>query len=235
MTPQERMTAFAQSVYLTKNNRYYDDITEEDGQTYIAQTVDWLTLLLDELEREADWNCVRNWDAEIGVITVPGQQTFDLPADARKLVVDEERPLVIMHDNTVVASFEVVDPNQITKRTTSTKDRVTVVRKKIIFSRPLKDTEVGGTIVADTVSPLPRPVITGPSPQVDIFDIFEPMQLLVLGVAKNATLPDIVQGPLSPSYVQKYGDLLEKTVMENNASSTSDEVVRDDYSYIGGI
>lgn len=235
MTPLERMTAFAQSVYLTKNNRYFDDIDEEDGQTYVTQTVDWLTLLLDELEREADWNCVRNWDDEIGTVLAPGQQTFDLPVGTRKLVVDDDRPLVIMHDNVIVASFEVVDPNQITKRYTSTKDRVTVIKKKIIFSRPLKDTEVNGTVIADTISPLPRPVITGPSPQVDIFDTFEPMQLLVLGVAKNATLPDIVQGPLSPSYVQKYGDLLEKTVMENNASSTSDEIVRDDFGYIGGI
>ena len=231
MTPSERLEKFAQSVYLTKNNRYFDDIGEDDGQVYIAQTVDWTNLLLDELEREADWNCVRTYDQDLGEVLTAGQ-TFPLPAGVRKLVVDEDRPLVIMHDGAVVSHWDVVDANQITRRNNSpTRDRVTVVKKTIIFSRPLKDYEIGGHVFADTIEPLPRIRDTN----VDLFDTFPNSQLIILGVAKNATLPDIVQGGLSPSYVQKYADLLEKEVMENNASSTSDEVVRDDFGYIGGI
>lgn len=234
MTPQERLEAFAQSVYLTKNNRYYDDITGEDGQSYVAQTIDWANLLVDELEREADWNCVRDNDHDFGVIATP-TSTFALPATIRKLVVDADRPLVIMQDGSIVSTWEVVDPNQITRRTPypSTAQRVTVVKRSIVFSRPLDDTEVGGTVIADAIEYLPR-LVGGVTPNVDLFDTFEPYQLLVLGVAKNATLPDIVQGGLSPSYVQKYNDLLDKSVMENDASSTADEVVRDDYGYIGG-
>lgn len=231
MTHLEKITALAQSIYLAKNNRYFDDIEGEDGQIYIAQTVDWTNQFIDELELEADWNYAREAGVSLGTISSLSQ-TFSLDDDIRKLITDENRYLDILQDGTPVSTWSVVSPNLITSSTDySTQERVTVVGGNIVFSRALKDTELGGTIVADVINYLPRLAMN----DTDILDLIKPKQLLILGVAKNATLPDIVQGGISPSLAQKYNDLLEKAVAENNASSLAAEAQRQDFGYIGGV
>lgn len=242
MTDEEKINQFVQDVYLTRYNRFLDDITDEDGVAEVAKTIRWTNMFLDELERETDsdgrpinWSFVRENDVELGTVN-SGMQTFDLDDDVLRLVVDEERPLTISFDGAVVSTWEVVGPNQITKRSTGDLgDRVTVVNRKLIFSRPAKDTEVGGTMIADVINNIPRLQDDDEITDVSTIDTVQPYQLLVLGVAKNATLPDIVQGGLSPSFVQKYGDLLDAVKRENQNSATADTAARDDYGYIGGI
>lgn len=241
MTDEEQLQNFTQQVNLTVNNRRLDSVTDTDGLEAIAQTVMWCNLFLDELEMErnpdgtpCNWNFLRENDKEIGTISAE-DDTFDLPDDALRLVSEEERPLIIMQDGAIVSVWDVVDPDQITNRryATARDQRVTYVNQKIVFSRPLNETEIGGTIYADVMNPFPRLSDSTPI-DVDLFDLPIPRQLLVLGTAKNSSLPNIVKGGLSPSYAQKYGDLLDGLKMSNGQSSVADEAVTDDFSTIGG-
>lgn len=244
MTPLEQLQQFTQQVYLTINNRRLDSVTDEDGLEAVATTVIWANLFLDELEMERNpdgtilnWNFLRENDAEIGVIAGESD-TFDLPAGALRLVAEENRPLIIMQDGAIVSVWDVVDPDQITSRNRYPSDRdqrVTYVNNKIVFSRTLNETEIGGTVFADIVNRFPRLDDTSGEENTDLFDLPIPRQLLVLGTAKNSSLPNIVKGGLSPSYTQKYGDLLEGLKVANMSTSTGDEAVSDDYSYIGGV
>lgn len=231
MADIDRVKAFSQSVYLVKNNRYFDNIDSTAGTNYIDQVVDWTNQFLDELEREADWNYVRDNDYDFGTVTTTAPEV-ELPEEIRKLVVEHERPLTIRQDGVVVSSWEVVNPNMLVNPSAFTgRDRVAIVKRSIVFSRPLNDTELGGNVIADAIEFIPRLTTS----DAGVLDIVDPAQLLVLGVAKNSTLPDIVKGGTSPSFAQKYADLLEFAKMENNATATAADIVRDNYGYIGGI
>lgn len=244
MTDEEKLQLFTQQVYLTINNRRLDNITDEDGVEAVATTVIWCNLFLDELEMErnpdgtpCNWNFLRENDAEIGTV-VAEDDTFDLPAGALRLVAEEDRPLLIMQDGIIVSTWDVVDPDQITRRDNSiypSRDqRVTYVNSKIVFSRTLNETEIGGTIFADLMNSFPR--LDGEAPiNVETLDLPIPRQLLVLGTAKNSSLPNIVKGGLSPSYTQKYNDLLDGLKMTNGQTSVGDIAVTDDFSNIGGV
>lgn len=240
MNDQQKITNFAQSVYLARTNRYFDDITEEDGQTYITQVVDFLNQFLDELELEADWNYARANDFTIGTAS-SATATYPLPTGVRKLVASEWRPLVIMQGGIVVSTWDVVSPNMITRSPNPEYNkRVTFVGGKVIFSRALNSTEIGGTIVADVILTIPRVVfdITAPTATgttTAVLDLVKPRQLLVLGVAKNATLPDIVQGPISPNIAQNYNAILAPAIAENVATAGTNPVSYEDYSGIGGV
>lgn len=239
MTAEQRLNQFVQDVYLTRYNRFIDDITDEDGLIEVQKTVRYANMFIEEIRdetdpdgRPVDWDFLRENDEEIGTISSTSQ-IFELPDEVYRLVVDAERPLILMFDGSIIARFEVVDANQLSRRVTGViPDRVTVVNNNLVFSRLFSDYEIGSTVVADTIHDIPELVAT--PPRVTLLDTV-PYQLLVLGVAKNATLPDIVQGGLSPSFVQKYADELKKAITKNSISSTSDEVVRDDYGSIAGI
>lgn len=69
----------------------------------------------------------------------------------------------------------------------------------------------------------------------DMLDLVTPKQLIILGVAKNATLPDIVQGGISPSLTQKYNDLLQKAILENNKTAEVYTVERESFDFIRGV
>lgn len=244
MTPKQKIEQFVQDVYLTRYNRFLDSITDTDGVAEIAKTIRWTNMFLDELELETDndgrpinWNFVRRNNVDFGSIGVANEAftLTDAGEDTRRLVIDENRPLYITQDGSAVSAFDVVDADQITsRRDRTTYDSVTVLDRALIFSRLFKDTEIGGHLVGDVIDSIPRMVYSDPTYTLGPIDLV-PYQLLVLGVAKNATLPDIVQGGTSPSYVQKYGDLLLMAKAENAASSTGDELVREDLSHIGGI
>lgn len=248
MTEEQKIQKFVQDVYLTRYNRFIDGIptsfeteetvTDTDALEEMTKTIAWANMFVDELEREVDssgqpinWSFVREDNFELGTI-FDGMTELELDDDILRLVIEEERPLSIAFDGSAVSTWEVVAANQITKKPIGgLTDRVVVVNRKILFSRPFKSTEVGGTIVADVINNIPRLTDEDAS----MIDTVKPYQLLVLGVAKNATLPDIVQGGLSPSYVQKYGDLLEAVKLENQNSSMANSLVVDDLGYIGGL
>lgn len=231
MTDEQRLQAFVQSVYLTRYNRYIDDITDADGQEEIAKTIDWTNNFLGELELESDWQYLRANDSILGTVAAAAAQTIPLPSGVRKLVVHEDRPLKISQDGSTVSTWEVVDPNHLTEDTGHYGDRVTTVGDTIVFSRPFRDTEVGGTITADVIEDMPQLATN----DIAVLDLVRPTQLLVLGTAKNAVLPDIVQGGLTPSFTEKYSDLLEKAVMQNEASASAGIIGGDDNSYIRGV
>lgn len=239
MTDEERIAEFVQDLYLTRYNRTLDS-TETSDTDYVAErdkVIRWANMFIDELEQETDfggmpmnWNFMRENNVDLGTIAAV-DQIFALPAGVLRLVIDEDRPLVLMYDNAIIARFDVVDANQITRRTDIVGDRVSVVGTSLVFSRPFKTEEIGATVVADVLNSVPRLTATDSG----LIETVKPYQLLLLGCAKNATLPDIVQGGLSPSFSQRYVDLLDQSKIQNNASSTADTYQTDDYGSIGGI
>jgi len=146
-------------------------------------------------------------------------------------VVDEDRPLVLMYDGSIISKFDVVEPNQITRRRLdpSNEERVATVKRTLVFSRQFKDYEIGATVVCDTIEELTPLSVAN----VSVLDQV-PYQLMVLGTAKNSIRPDIVQGGLAPSFIEQYADELDKAIAENNATSVGDTAVYDDFSGIGG-
>lgn len=239
MTDQEKLNQFVKDVYLVRFNRDID-LTTTGGQTEIAKTLSFARMFLNEIESEKNpdgspinWNWTRTNDNIFGTIAAV-DQIFALPEDVRRLVVDEDRPLVLMYDGAIISKFEVVEANQITRRRLdpSIEDRVAVVRRNLVFSRQFKDYEIGAEIMSDTIDKL-TPMTSTPL-NVALLDII-PYQLLVLGTAKNSVRPDIVQGGLAPSFIEQYADELDKAIAENNATSMADSAVYDDYSGIGGI
>lgn len=241
MTPQQKMDQFVQDVYLTRNGQFLDSLTDTDGLDEVRKCYRFANMYLDELERESDndgrpmqWNFARRNDVDLGTI-LASNTPITLPAAAKKLVIDANRPVTITSGGIAIAHFDVVDAGQITKRTDmSTTDKVTVPKRTLIFSRNFNSQEITGHVIGDVIDLLPRLDSADPTTSATLLDIV-PYQLLVLGTAKNATLPDIVQGGLTPSFIQKYNDMLDQVKMENGDSSMADEGVTDDLGYIGGI
>lgn len=242
MNDRKTMEKLAQSVTLAMTGKQMDqaDLESEDGVDFIVALVDWVNQWIDEVELEADWNAVIELNKEIG--TVSGlTQTFPLPAGVRKLAVNEHRPLHITQDDTPVSTWDVVRPAMISSSRNDgypLRDRATFVGKNVVFSRDLNDNELSGTVVADVVNRIPRLQYTigveGAPNDLSVLELIEPRQLIVFGVAKNATLPNFVRGKISPSLVQKYTDILGKAVAENEATGTADTYTGDDIN-IGGI
>ncbi len=233
MAYTQLITDFAQSVYLTVKGRYLDDITDTDGQDYVARVVNWTNLYLGELETTTDpagrlvywnWSRVPNYDFGDAVL---GDSTLGLASTVLNVVADVERPLYIEKAGVVVSEWEIVDAGQIISD--SSRNLVAKAGRTLYFNRSFTAGEAGGEIKGDITTKLIRLTDTEDT----VLDLVEPQQLLVLGVAKNSSLPDIVQGGLSPSYVQKYNDLLQSTIAANGATSSSDYTDRDSLTYIG--
>lgn len=239
MAAIDTITALAQSVYLAVKNRYYDDITGADGQVYITNIVDWNNQFLDELELTADeegnpinWNWLRQMDYALGTATA-GNKTIDTPSEILNLVVEPNRYVTLEDDNgDIISQFSVVQPGDINnKRNGRNPNRVARVGSSIYFSRPFTADEDGANITGDVTIPHTRMTLTN----ADCVAQVTPRQLLVLGIAKNDSLPDIVQGPLSPSFVQKYNDLVTSAIAGQSVSSGDDYVETDDLSSIRGL
>lgn len=233
MTPQEqRILELAQSIALARTSRYSDVEDELERNEFLDQTIDWVNQYIQELELEADWNYVRNNDYAISSGLVEGDHKVPLPVDVQRLVISSDRDLSIVHDGTTISTFGLVAPNQIANPTNpETRDRATIVGRQVILSRPLTAEEAGGELYADAVKYIPRLSRNN----VEMLDLVEPPQLIVLGVAKNWSLPDIVQGGISPNLAQKYNDLLQLALAKNNETSQAYDAIGDDFSYIGGI
>lgn len=248
MSPTDQLTQFAQDVYLTIKNRFFDEITSEDGQTYLQQVCRWTNMFLDELENTVgpdgqlvDWWFARSSGATLGT-AVEGNNSITLGTTIDHLLTDEGRYVQVTQDGIVVSNWLVVHPKDITNRSDRvTEDMCAVVGGTLVFSRSFRDTESNGVIIGDVVTKLPRFAYTLDSNgnvvanNVKLLTTVRPQQLLQFGVAKNATLPDIVQGKLSPSYVQKYNDLLTGAIARSNASSVAATAERENFSHIRGV
>lgn len=231
MTPQERVTQLAQSIYLAKNGRY-NDVDGSELTDFLNQTVDWVNQYLEELEYEAEWNYLRTNQQLIASINDLTVQAFDLPEGVRTIVVSPYRDIVIKQDDVTISTFTMVNPNQISDPTyTERQDRATVINRKLVLSRPLKDTELNGDIKADTIAFMPKLALDN----ADVLDLVKPQQLIVLGVSKNATLPDIVQGGISPSLTQKYNDLLQKAIGINGQTAEVLDMPSENFGWVRGV
>jgi hypothetical protein len=236
--PIDDLRTFADDVYLTIKNRFFDEIEGEDGVVYVNQVVRWITMFLDELETAVDpngmpidWWFMRASGATLGTVT-EGNSSITIPTTILRVLTDEQRYVQITVDGKVVSNWPVVHPKNMPNRSSQVKeDRCAVVGTSLVFSRAFRDTEANGTITGDVVNKLIRPSLTN----VKVFNVVQPRQLLVLGVSKNATLPDIVQGGLSPSYVQKYNDLLQGAIARSNATSQSQDAAWQDMSDVRGV
>lgn len=223
--------AVAQSIYLAKNSRY-NDVEGPELTEFLDQTIDWINQFTQELELETDWNYLRTNRKLIATITNINVQTYPLPEGVRTVVVSPYRDVVIENDGIVISHFSMVNPNQISNPADpDTGDRATVINDSLILSRPLKDTELGGSLRADTIDHMPTLTMADQS----LLTTVKPLQLIILGVAKNATLPDIVQGGISPSLTQKYNDLLQKAIAANNATSEVLDVPTENFNFIRGV
>lgn len=249
MSPNKQLENFANLIYLTIKNRYYDDIAGEDGQTFTRQAVDWTNSFLDELENAVhpndgklvDWWFMRENQAELGTAEV-GSNVVALPSSVDRLLTDENRYVQITVNDIVISQWQVVQPGDINNKRNgiAQPDRCAVVGTDLVFSRVFKDTENDGTVTGDVVNALPRLAytldgFTVKATNVQALSLVKPKQLLVLGVAKNATLPDIVQGGLSPSYVQKFNDLLTGAMTRSRATSVAKTAPRDSFNGVGGV
>lgn len=234
MTNEEIITALAQDIYLVKND-VLNDVTGTELTDFLAQTIMYANQWIEEVEAEADWNWSRTNDFTLGTIASPTGRTIPITdATVRTLVTSPYRPLTISQDGTIISTFQVVNPNQIgNPADPETRDRATVIGRNIILSRDLTDEEVGGTVKADVIDFLPK--IATDYSDISVLSLIQPRQLMVLGVAKNSTLPNVIQGQLSPSYVQKYNDLLTKTIAANNNTSENYDAQSEDFSFIGGL
>lgn len=231
MTPTEQITALAQSAYLALTGNY-NDVEGTELDEFLAKTIDWYNQLTEEIELEADWVYLRTNDYDFGTVTAAAFQTIELPDEVRKIVVSPYRDLVLTQDGTTIARFKTVNPNQIADpRYPETRDRVTTINRTLVFSRPFTAEEVGASIRADVIAPMPQLALT----DTEVLDLIKPRQLSILGLAKNMTLPDLVRGGTSPSFVQKYNDLLQKAVLENNATAEAYEADRESLSFITGV
>lgn len=255
-SPTAQLQSFAQSVYLMIKNRYYDDLTSTDGQTFLSSVVDWVNMFIDELETEItsdgdpiDWIWVRQQAVTLGTAAYTDGKTLpSISWDSttyNNLCAGTERFVQILDaaDSThVLAGFTVVAPDEISNDSRrNTLDMCTLVNGSIYFSRPFRQEENNGTIVGDVTTYIPRiQTIVGSTGQitatnVDVFKTVKPLTLLKLGTVKNAILPDIVQGGLNPSYTQKYNDLLTNAINRSLASAISPTADYDDLSVIHGV
>lgn len=238
MTNEQRITQLAQDIALAKGGRF-NSADGDDLDNLVAVTIGSVNQIITEIEKKADWNFVRTNDAVIGTVATPSVISYDLPTGIRKLVINSNRDLTIRFDSSTVSSFKLVNPNQNsnTADPTDIRDRATVLRRKVIFSRPLKDMEVGGEIVADTIGKIPKLSLA----DVSLLDILDDEYnddirlLFILGVVKNQVLPDIIKGGLTPSFSQKFDRQLQDCIAENNASADSDDQDRESFGFVGGV
>lgn len=225
MTPTERVTKLAQSIYRSRNNEQ-NDVTGSELDNFLENTIDWVNEFLPELEKEAYWDWSRENDHSFGTVASTTIRTIDLDDDIRTVVKEPERPIYLVKNDIVIATFDVVSPALVRNpRAAQNEDRVAIVNRQLVFSRTFTADEVGAIIFGDVVYYLPALSLTDAT----LLDTVVPNQLIVLGVLKNQVLPDIVQGGLTASFTQKYADLLEGIKMENNLSSQAEPAYGEDF------
>lgn len=232
MTNDERIEDIAQKIFRTWNGRT-NSVTGTQLTNFINDSIGWINEFLPELEKETDWDWSRENDYVIGVANSSSTAGFELDDDVRKVVKDPERPVYILDSNgKLLSTWDVVTPGQLKNpKETSNEDRCAVVGRTLKFSRAFTDTENGSSVYGDVIYFLPELSSTN----TEVLDIVKPVSLIILGVAKNQALPNVVKKGLVPTLTQKYADLLNGAKAENSSSSTADTVDGENYGYIQGI
>jgi hypothetical protein len=222
------ITDLAQEIYVARKNRK-NNVAGSRLTLFLETTIIQVNQFLSELDKEAYWSWVRTNDYTLATAT--SATSYALPAIYRTVVKDQDRPLYIVKDGVTISTWDVVSPNQL--RNASELDnpnRVALIARNVVFSRALTDQEIDGEIKVDVVEYLPKISLTN----IDVLSLVDPLELIILGVVKNQVLPDVVQGGLTPSFTQKYGDLLEGAKAENDMTSTSSSVVSENLSGVRG-
>ena len=231
MAAIDNIRELAQDTYYTVNGAENDD-TGEDLITFENDFIRGFNLWLDEYETETYWNQVRINDYSLTTISNTTSFSFELPDEYRTPVINPNQELKFVLDGTVIARFQMVDPNQrVVDYEYSRPDRATFVGRNIVLSRTPTAEEVGATITLDVVEYIPKLTRTDDS----AISLIYSKNLAVLGTAKNGTLADVTKVSLSPSFAQKYNNELNKAIAINNQSTTTDQMRGDNYSNIGGI
>lgn len=233
MAAIDDITDFGQDVYYSINGSENDD-TGDDLTIFQNETIRGFNLLLDELETEAYWNKLRVNNYSLATILDTNTYIFSLPEDYRTPVFNQDKyvKVIATDGSTVLARFKLVDPNQrVDDSDYWHSDRATFVNNNIVLSRPLKDTELGSTLILDVVQYHPRLTNTDSSG----LDYLPSKQLGVLGLAKNQTLANVTKVALSPSFTQKYKDELDKQIAINNATNEVYDAEFSNYGYINGL
>lgn len=239
MSALDNITDWAQDQYFSVNGAENDD-TSDDLTTFQNNYIRAFNLWLDEYETEAFWNVARVNDYELATIANITDYTFNLPENYRSPVFQRDKYLKFVSDGIVIAKFKLVDPNQRqVDDDIDRPDRATFIPSggvstgggQVVLSRAPTDAEVGATIVLDVVYMFPRLTTKDDTALSWIYS----KQIATLGISKNVTLSDVTKATLSPSFVQRYGNELNKALNANIASTEVDTMESDDNSNIGGI
>lgn len=236
MTNEEVIRELAQDIYLIKNDAVNDiEAGSDEDIAFLSETRRYANMWIEEFELEAEWRMVRENDYVLGTITEVSNRTIPITdATVRTVVTSPYRSLTISQDGTTISTFIVVKPDQIGDPSNpDTRDRATVIGRNIKLSRDLTEQELGGTVTADVIHYFPK--ISSDYTDISVLSLIDPILLMKLGIAKTSTLPNVIQGQLSPSYVQKYNDLLSKAVALNNATADTDDALTEDFSFISGV
>lgn len=237
MTPIEEIRDLAQDVYFSINGAENDD-TDEDAVEFENNFIRAFNLWIREYETEAYWKPARVDDYELATVADTSTFSFDLPAEYRTPVFDQNKYLkMVLDDGTVISKFRMVNPNQRQDdEDLERANRATFLGNgrrgggKIVLSRAPREEEIGARLVLDVVKLFPR--LT--RDDVSALDWIHNSQVATLGIAKNMTRADVTKATLSPSFSQHYTNELNKAMNENAASTDIDEMQRDNFSGIGG-
>lgn len=238
MAAIDSINELAQDTYYSINGAENDD-TGEDLEEFQSGFIRAFNLWIREYETEAYWKVARVIDYELATIDDLATYSFDLPAEFRTPVFDQNKELkFVLEDGTVIARFSLVDPDQrLIDSDHYRADRATFLEGgrsgggKIVLSRLPKEEELGARIVLDVVKKFPK--LT--REDATVIDWVYNDQIAVLGIAKNQTLADVTKISLSPSFTQRYTNELNKAMNANAVSTEVDQMVVDNFSNIGGI
>lgn len=228
----------AQDVYFSINGAENDD-TEEDATEFENNFIRAFNLWKSEYETEAYWRVARVNDLVLTTIANTDDYSFDLGAEYRSPIFDQNKYLkFVLDDGTVISKFKLVNPNQRQDDSDFERpNRATFIDNgrngggKVVLSRAPRDEEVGAKIILDVVKIFPKLTRDDGT----VLDWIYSNQIATLGISKNLTLADVTKATLSPAFAQKYTNELNKAMNANLVSTEIDEMQGDDHSNIGGI
>jgi hypothetical protein len=228
---EQQIYDLGQKIYLTLNG-VYNDVTGDERDLFVNETIDWVNQYLDELALETDWSFLRSQGEALGTV-LTSTTVSALPATISRLVYDWQRPVVMTQTDGKKVVWTLVKPNQLYNASEGgiQQNRVALVGRTLKFSREFTTEEIGATIYGDVI----KKFVPVSLSDTTALDLIQPQQLVVLGVAKNQVLPDVVNNTLTANYDVKYQRLLRKAVGIDEASAGLDALETDDLSFIGGV
>lgn len=230
---------FANAVYL-QTHGIDNDVTGTDLTAFLVDTITWTNFFASDLELAADWKYLRTNNNNLGTVSA-NTILYSLDPTIRKPIYHPQRMLTIQQDGVVVSKWTIVDPDQIQADPRYTlvnsatgypgPDYCMVDNGVLTLSRPPKDYEVGGTLVADTIAWIPQLTLTDST----LLQTVTPPKLLILGVAKDQLPPDLVRGGLASLIETRFDKLLASAIQDNGGTSMDDDSMPDDLSDVGGV